>query len=328
MRGKVSGLTAVIMFVCFIGTGRVAGGDYLVVEDFNSYADIDELKMVWKDGFVNGTGSSILLEADALYVRDGNSMKFYYWNDDAGFGYYSEVEAETGDLGIPRDWPAEGYGELSLWFCGREDNGAARMYVALEDGAGVIDVVPYAGDMNDVRIEQWQQWKVGLEEFGVVDLTDVNKIYIGFGDRGNPQPDGVGRVWFEDIMLETADEVEVAMKLTPQMLNCGSEGNWVKAHFLLPEGYLPEDVDINSPATAEPVGVESEYIKVYDNCSNCYEVVAVFDREAFCEALGEVDKNQLEVTITGVFTSGERFVGTDTISLKSDRWRHRHRNKK
>jgi hypothetical protein len=34
-----------------------------------------------------------------------------------------------------------------------------------------------------------------------VDLTDVDTISIGFGDRNNPQPGGSGCVFFNDIRL-------------------------------------------------------------------------------------------------------------------------------
>jgi len=34
-----------------------------------------------------------------------------------------------------------------------------------------------------------------------VDLANVNKISIGFGDRNNPQPGGSGGVHFDDIRL-------------------------------------------------------------------------------------------------------------------------------
>ena len=117
--------------------------------------------------------------------------------------------------------------------------------------------------------------------------------------------------------------IEVEMEVTPAMLNCASSGDFVEAHFVLPEGYLPEDIDINTPAVAEPVGVESEAIEVLDEGDGYYRIVAVFDREAFCEALGDEEEKELEVTVIGSFTDGAEFYGTDTIKLISDHWRHR-----
>ncbi|UCC21415.1 MAG: hypothetical protein JSW23_06240 [Planctomycetota bacterium] len=117
--------------------------------------------------------------------------------------------------------------------------------------------------------------------------------------------------------------VELEMNFVPAMLNCQSKGRWVKAHIVLPEGYLPEDVDVNSPMGAEPVGVESEWIEVVDEGDGNYGIVAAFDRAGFCGALGGDAEKELAVTVEGVFTDGVEFYGTDTIKLKSDKWRHR-----
>ncbi|MHC4867959.1 MAG: right-handed parallel beta-helix repeat-containing protein, partial [Planctomycetota bacterium] len=64
-----------------------------------------------------------------------------------------------------------------------------------------------------------------------------------------------------------ADEsvMEVAMSFTPQSPNPGSEGNWVKAHCVLPEGFEVEDVDTNSPAILEGLGIESDHMNVFIN---------------------------------------------------------------
>jgi len=122
--------------------------------------------------------------------------------------------------------------------------------------------------------------------------------------------------------------VEMEMNFVPEMLSCESKGDWVEAHFVLPEGYLPEDVDVNTPAVAEPVGAVSETIEVLDEGDGYYRIVAVFDREGFCEALGGEEEKELEVTVKGEFTDGAEFYGTDTIRLVSDHWQHRHQNQK
>ncbi|HUW19194.1 MAG TPA: hypothetical protein VMW16_07830, partial [Sedimentisphaerales bacterium] len=50
---------------------------------------------------------------------------------------------------------------------------------------------------------EWQQWDIALRDFGDagVNLGDVNRLYIGFGDRDNPQPGGRGSVYVDDIQL-------------------------------------------------------------------------------------------------------------------------------
>jgi len=107
--------------------------------------------------------------------------------------------------------------------------------------------------------------------------------------------------------------VEAEMKLTPQSLNCASRGKYIKAHVTLPEGILPEDVDVNEPALAEPVDVESEYIKILGNGDNPVKVEIGFDRQEFCDCVAET--GQMEVTVSGYLTSGQLFIATDTVKI-------------
>jgi hypothetical protein len=108
------------------------------------------------------------------------------------------------------------------------------------------------------------------------------------------------------------------------MLNCKSEGRWVKAHVILPEEIYPEDVDVNTPAIAEPVGVKSEYIEVNEYSDGSFDVQIYFEREGFCEALSDSEETYLEVTVRGSLTDGRKFEGSDTIGLKAQHWRRRN----
>ncbi len=109
--------------------------------------------------------------------------------------------------------------------------------------------------------------------------------------------------------------VEMAMQFTPQAINPGSRGNWVKAHFVLPEGYEIGDVDVNTPAVLEPLGIESEYITVFVGGGGLGEsgVEIGFQRRRFCEAVGDYGPGG--VTVSGRLTSGRYFYGTDTIRI-------------
>jgi predicted outer membrane repeat protein len=115
---------------------------------------------------------------------------------------------------------------------------------------------------------------------------------------------------------EFVPPVEVALRFTPQAVNPGSKGKWVKAHFILPEGYVVEDVDANRPARiTEPFepDIESEYMDVFVNDANLVEIEAVFERGEFCGA--GIDGETLEVTVVGSFTTGQKFYGTETIKI-------------
>ena len=59
------------------------------------------------------------------------------------------------------------------------------------------------GDMMFFRWnfeDEWTEWTVSLQEFNV-DLTNVDTITIGFGNRTNPVAGGAGSMFFDDIRL-------------------------------------------------------------------------------------------------------------------------------
>ena len=77
------------------------------------------------------------------------------------------------------------------------------MYVAVSNSSGQPAVV-----VNDnpaaAQLDSWTEWAIPLQNFAEkgVDLTDVDKIAIGFGTRGNTTiPGGSGHVFIDDIRL-------------------------------------------------------------------------------------------------------------------------------
>ena len=124
---------------------------------------------------------------------------------------------------------------------------------------------------------------------------------------GNPRISGT-RI---DMGAYETNYIEAEMNFTPKTINCNSRGNLVKAHITLPDEFLPEDVDVNEPAWAETIDLESEYIKLLG--SNPVRLEIAFDRQAFCAPITE--PGQLEVTIIGSFTNNQNFYATDTIKI-------------
>jgi hypothetical protein len=176
--------------------------DYLIVDDFESYNDINEgepgsnrIYLTWIDGFANATNGSQAGNLDPPFMSQGRSgaqsMPLYYDNN----FMYSEA---TMTLVSARDWTEEGVGVLSLWFRGSSDNAAERMYVAL-NGSAVV----YYDDPSAAQIATWTEWRIDLQEFAAqgVNLANVNTISIGFGDKNNLQAGGSGMVIFDDIRL-------------------------------------------------------------------------------------------------------------------------------
>ncbi|MHC4500324.1 MAG: right-handed parallel beta-helix repeat-containing protein, partial [Planctomycetota bacterium] len=110
--------------------------------------------------------------------------------------------------------------------------------------------------------------------------------------------------------------MEVAMRLTPQALNPGSEGNWVKAHFVLREGCVVGEVDVSRPAEVWPGGIESEYMNVFVNEDGLVEIEAGFDRGEVCAA--GIEGEAVEVTVVGWLRSGQQFYGTERIQVTTN----------
>jgi hypothetical protein len=85
---------------------------------------------------------------------------------------------------------------------GITSNAAASMYVTVGDGSSTA-VTVYHDNPAPTQIETWTEWNIALTDLsnaGVV-LTDVSKLALGFGDKSNPQPGGLGIVYFDDIRL-------------------------------------------------------------------------------------------------------------------------------
>jgi hypothetical protein len=100
---------------------------------------------------------------------------------------FSNVQT-TGTV-TPMMWTHEAIGTTML--C----NDAEPMYVALNGSAVVTHDNP-----NAAQIDEWTQWNIDLQAFGI-NLTNVNTISLGFGDKTNPQAGGSGTAYFDDIRL-------------------------------------------------------------------------------------------------------------------------------
>jgi hypothetical protein len=77
-------------------------------------------------------------------------------------------------------------------------NGAANLYVTVEDSAGKAAT---ASDSALVNAAAWTEWKIPLSSLTGVNLAKVKKLYIGVGDKANPAADGAGRIYIDDIQV-------------------------------------------------------------------------------------------------------------------------------
>ncbi|MHC4296051.1 MAG: LamG domain-containing protein [Planctomycetota bacterium] len=178
--------------------------DFIIVEDFESYNDIDppdaESNRIfdkWIDGFgttTNGAlvGNDLPPYAEQSVVRGGaQSMPYRYDNN-------LKTSEATLTLVHPRDWTEEGVAKLSLWFRGGSANATEPMFVALNGNA-----VVYHDDPAATQLTGWNEWVIDLQAFADqgVNLANVNTIGIGFGTKNAPAAGGSGKVYFDDIRL-------------------------------------------------------------------------------------------------------------------------------
>jgi hypothetical protein len=180
--------------------------NFLILDDFEYYNDIDEFEPdsnriynTWIDGYNNPliNGSVIGHPDGPPFVEESNvhggnqSMPFYYDNA------VGKSEA-TFTLTSNRDWTVKGLNTLTIWFRGNTDNATESMYVALNGSAAVNHDNPDA-----VLTTSWTEWNIDLQAFADqgVNLSNVNSITIGFGNRSNPVAGGSGLVFFDDIRL-------------------------------------------------------------------------------------------------------------------------------
>jgi hypothetical protein len=134
-------------------------GNFIIIDDFESYNADNPIWYPWNDGLGygtpgtdpyyagNGTGAAVGDETtfstcEETIVHGGNqSMPFGYDNDKTGYAKYSEA----GGLRLleQRDWTEQGLAELSLWFRGYPGSvgsfveGPAGTYTTMASGADI-----------------------------------------------------------------------------------------------------------------------------------------------------------------------------------------------
>jgi hypothetical protein len=87
---------------------------------------------------------------------------------------------------------------------GIASNDADPLYVAVSNSTGQ-SAVEVHDNPNAAQIDVWTQWVIPLQDLadqGVI-LTDVDKIAVGMGTRGNTTvPGGSGKMFYDNILLE------------------------------------------------------------------------------------------------------------------------------
>jgi len=180
-------------------------GNFLLVDDFESYNNIDppaggshRIFEAWIDGFgttTNGAlvGNNLPPYAEQSIVHGGKqSMPLAYDNN-------LKFSETTMTLTAGKDWTQQGVTELSLWFRGQTANAAEKMYVAL-NGTAVV----YHDNPTAAQTARWTEWVIPLQQFAGmgVNLSNVTSITVGLGTRGmTTVAGGTGKIYLDDIRL-------------------------------------------------------------------------------------------------------------------------------
>ncbi len=178
--------------------------DFLIVDDFESYNDINEgeegsnrIYLAWIDGLDDPSNGSIVGHLDPPFAEQtivhggSQSMPFAYDNT------VGKSEA-TLTLTSPSDWTESGVGTLVIWYIGDSANAAELMYVVLNGSVAVNNNNP-----NAAQVDEWTEWRTNLQTFADqgLNLANVNSITLGLGNRANPVAGGSGMLYFDDIRL-------------------------------------------------------------------------------------------------------------------------------
>ncbi len=157
-------------------------------EDFESYVDTADLQASWNDA--NTLSTDIVNNGGGAMHLTANNTKS---------PYYSEATMTLPDYFA--DLTQDDMAVMELYFRGDPNNSPESLYVRVVNSAAEAGVKVYPGDPADIELEEWQVWRITLDDFGI-DLSDVVTVSIGFGDRESPSAGG--RIWdayIDDIRL-------------------------------------------------------------------------------------------------------------------------------
>ena len=196
-------------------------GEFLVVDNFESYANNGELYEVWDDYWVNGSGGDIFLEKDVNIVRDSDlnpqAVLCCYTNSDKDEGSYFDVQDMT-ELEIGSDWTVGGVKALQLQMRGDADTELNKQageplwaegwpWVEIEDTSSNSGYVLYPEeDIIHILSPYWHEWNIDLGIFDAcgVDLTAIDRFTIGIGGAKAGQSkanSNTNNMWFDDVRL-------------------------------------------------------------------------------------------------------------------------------
>ncbi|MHC4498757.1 MAG: hypothetical protein ACYS21_06540, partial [Planctomycetota bacterium] len=200
-------------------------GMFLIVEDFEDYANESQMYAVWDDYWVNLLDGVMYVETDANHIRepDSNSVMLEFNNENKTGPTYIGSRYDVQDLSeldIGSDWTTGGVKALLLYMRGDPCNAtvmptdnksnpiwdAAQPWIELEDTSSNTGYVVYSRP-ELAAMESWFAWDVNLGIFDAcgVELTAIDRFSIGIGGSDKTAQKnamtGIAYIWIDDIRL-------------------------------------------------------------------------------------------------------------------------------
>ncbi len=183
--------------------------NFLVVDDFESYNDIDPpdaashtIFGAWADGFGTTTNGAVVGNALPPYtertvVHSGaQAMPIFYDNT------LTAVQSETQRVwAAPQDWTINGFNALKFFVHGSLSNIAGQMYLVVTDSAGASTKLINANSAITTA-DAWTEWVLSLDEIKAagVNTAAVSKLVIGVANLAG-QPKATGVLAIDDIRV-------------------------------------------------------------------------------------------------------------------------------
>jgi len=205
-------------------------GNFLVVDDFESYQDVvNEGKAIfdtWLDGWADDNNGSIVGNDEAPFAKDAviaahggaQVMPLRYDNTTAAFSEATRTWAE------PQDWTVNSFNTLRLFIAGRSYNTAGILYVTVKDSAGAAGTVER--DITDAfLVEAWTELEFATNGFTGVNLASVTSLTIGVKNKAGAPP-ATGILLIDDIRIGVKPVGLVAQyKLEGDLLDSTGNGH-------------------------------------------------------------------------------------------------------
>ena len=180
-------------------------GNFLVVDDFESYQDVLDQGVAifdtWLDGWLDDTNGSIVGNDSSPFAKDditaphsgAQLMPLRYDNTTA------QVSEATRTWTEPQDWTINSFNTLRLYIAGKAWNVPGVLFATVEDSAGNAGTVER--DIADASmLETWSEVEFPFSEFPGVDMGSVTSMVIGIKSISGASP-ALGTLLIDDIRV-------------------------------------------------------------------------------------------------------------------------------